>query len=807
MKKLLLLLLLQPVLISYSQLSPLTVEKIMRDPKWMGTSPANLQWTADGKYLLFTWNPEKAAADSIYYITPTAITPRKSTQAFRQTAIADNQIKYNSKRDQYVYVQEGDIFLFSVKTGIRQRVTQTVAVEANPLFSFQDQKIVYLREQNAWAWDVQTGATTQLTNFQTAASPALASRGNQAATADKGNQSGSNRQEKWLQQEALENSVVLQRRKQKKDQADSMVKQFAKEKIVRAIPLDGKTMSLLTISNNGRFISYRLVATAAGKTTIVPSYVTESGFTEDLAARTKVGAPQNTQELFVFDTEKDTVLTVKTDSIPGIRDLPAYLKDYPALYAEKSRNPSLRAVNFINTNWAPTANYAVVEVRAQDNKDRWLLLLDGETGRLSLLDRQSDEAWIGGPSAGGFPVFNSDWVNDELFWFQSEASGYSHLYTINVKTKEKKALTSGNYEVHNTQLSNNKKYFYITTNEVHPGEQHFYRLPVNGGQAERITTLTGSNQVKLSPDEKWIAFLHSYSNKPWELYLQPNQAAGGNAKLKPVQVTTMAQSDEFRSYNWRDPELITFTARDSAKVYARLFRPAQAHASKPAVIFVHGAGYLQNAHKWWSSYFREYMFHNLLADNGYTVLDIDYRGSAGYGRDWRTGIYRYMGGKDLDDIEDGARYLVQQLGVNPQHIGVYGGSYGGFITLMALFTKPRIFGAGAALRPVTDWAHYNHGYTSNILNEPFNDSIAYRRSSPINFASGLQDHLLICHGMIDVNVHFQDVVRLTQRLIELGKDNWELAVYPMEDHAFIEPESWTDEYKRIFRLFETRLKN
>jgi dipeptidyl aminopeptidase/acylaminoacyl peptidase len=464
-------------------------------------------------------------------------------------------------------------------------------------------------------------------------------------------------------------------------------------------------------------------------------------------------------------------------------------------------------VNFINTAWAPTGNYALVEARAQDNKDRWLLLLDGATGHLSVLDRQRDEAWIGGPGTTGLPAFNTGWLNDQTIWFQSEATGYSHLYTLNVLTREKKALTSGNYEVLNAQLSAGKKYFYLTTNEVHPGEQHFYRLPVTGGKAERITTLTGANQVSLSPDEKWLAILYSYSNKPWELYLQQNIPASGNAKKAPaVQITNLAQSEEFKTYNWRDPELITFTARDSARVYARLYRPAQPHANKPAVIFVHGAGYLQNAHKWWSSYFREYMFNNLLADNGYTVLDIDYRGSAGYGRDWRTGIYRYMGGKDLDDIEDGARYLVQKCGVKPQHIGLYGGSYGGFITLMALFKKPAIFEAGAALRPVTDWAHYNHGYTSNILNEPFNDSIAYRRSSPINFAAGLNDHLLICHGMIDINVHFQDVVRLTQRLIELGKDNWELSVYPMEDHGFVEPESWTDEYKRIFRLFETWLK-
>ncbi|OQP62289.1 peptidase S9 [Niastella vici] len=796
MKKLLLLLLLQPVLIAHSQLSPLTVEKIMRDPKWMGTSPANPQWTADGKYLLFNWNPEKANSDSLYYITPAATVPQKSSWAFRQAAITESQIKYNTARDQYVYAWEGDLYLVSVKTGMRRRITQTVATESNPQFSFNDQKVVYQREQNAWAWEIQTGSTTQLTNFQSAAAPASAQRSQK---------SSGNQQEKWLQQEALENSVVLQRRKQKKEQADSMVKQFIKEKIVRAIPLDGKTLSMLTISSNGRFIAYRLNTTATGKTTIVPSYVTESGFTEDLSARAKVGVAQNSQELFVFDTGKDTVFTIKTDSIAGMRDLPDYVKDYPAVYKEMSRNPPLRAVNFASTTWAPAGNYAVVELRSQDSKDRWLLLLEGETGRLSLLNRQRDEAWIGGPSTNGFPANNSGWVNDQTFWFQSESTGYSHLYTINVLTKEIKALTSGNYEVLDAQLSNDKKYFYLTTNEVHPGEQHFYRLPVTGGKAERITTFTGSNQISLSPDEKWIAVLHSYSNKPWELYLQPNTPANNN-RSKPVQITTLGQSEEFRTYPWRDPEVITFTARDSAKVYARLYRPAQPHASKPAVIFIHGAGYLQNAHKWWSMYFREYMFNNLLADNGYTVLDIDYRGSAGYGRNWRTGIYRYMGGKDLDDIEDGARYLVQQCGVDSRHIGLYGGSYGGFLTLMALFTKPTIFVAGAALRPVTDWAHYNHGYTSNILNEPFSDSIAFRRSSPINFAAGLQDHLLICHGMIDVNVHFQDVVRLTQRLIELGKDNWELSVYPMEDHGFIEPESWTDEYKRIFRLFETWLK-
>jgi dipeptidyl aminopeptidase/acylaminoacyl peptidase len=325
-------------------------------------------------------------------------------------------------------------------------------------------------------------------------------------------------------------------------------------------------------------------------------------------------------------------------------------------------------------------------------------------------------------------------------------------------------------------------------------------MPVAGGKRERITSMTGNNEVALSPDEKTVAVRHSYSNRPWDLFIMKNRPGGKATRL------TESQTDEWSSYPWRDPEIITFQAEDGAKVYARLYRPENPSEGGPAVIFVHGAGYLQNVHKWWSSYFREYMFHNLLADNGYTVLDIDYRGSAGYGRDWRTAIYRHMGGKDLSDQVDGARLLVNKYNVDSKRIGIYGGSYGGFITLMAMFKEPGVFAAGGSLRPVTDWAHYNHPYTSNILNIPQADSLAYVRSSPIYHAEGLTGALLICVGMIDTNVHFQDVVRLSQRLIELGKENWEVAIYPLEGHGFRESSSWTDEYRRIFGLFETHLK-
>jgi dipeptidyl aminopeptidase/acylaminoacyl peptidase len=407
-------------------------------------------------------------------------------------------------------------------------------------------------------------------------------------------------------------------------------------------------------------------------------------------------------------------------------------------------------------------------------------------------------------SIGGSPVA---WLPDNRsFLFLSEKSGYMHLYSFDAAAASPSAtpLTSGSWEVTSASLSADRQTVFLTTNEVHPGERHFYTMPAGGGARTKVTSMTGSNDVTMSPDEQALAVVHSYSNTPPELHVMPMTSGAAATRV------TTTPTDEWRAFKWIDPKVVTYKARDGVDVYARLYTPemigARRDRRRPGVVFVHGAGYLQNAHRYWSTYFREYMFHNLLASRGYVVLDPDYRASSGYGRDWRTAIYRHMGGHDLNDVVDAAKFLVDTERVHPQRIGVYGGSYGGFITLMALFTSPDTFAAGAALRPVTDWAHYNHGYTSNILNVPQLDAEAYTRSSPIYFADGLKGRLLIAHGMVDTNVFFQDSVRLAQRLIELRKENWEIAPYPVENHGFTEETSWADEYKRILKLFEETLR-
>lgn len=759
------------------QVAPLSVEKIMRDPKWIGTSPSGLFWGKDSKTLYFSWNPGKAPADSLYYITTENHSPRKTAAAERSSVRQLENGAWNKAHNQYLYNKSGDIYLLNHKTGKETRITNTAEYESGQQFGFNDSRIVYRAGQNLFSWNIATGETEQLTRFVNGNKPG-AQRDNL------------NAQEKWLKDQQLDLIGVLKQRKEKREAAEAFEKTLAKTPSARSLYTEGKSLRSPQLSADGELVAYSLIAYGDDKNTIVPNYVTESGFTTDIPSRSKVGGEGVSKaELYLYDRKRDTVFAVKTDKLPGLTDKAAFLKN------DTSTKAVNRVLEAASITWAPNARYALADIRSADFKDRWLALLDGETGQLKPLDRQRNEAWIGYDLVSDY-----GWLNDNTIWYQSEASGYAHLYTQDVKTGVKKQLTSGQYEVKQASLSEDKKYFYLSTSEIHPGELQFYRMPVNGGKAARITTMEGANEVTLSPDEKWLAIRYSFSNKPWELYVQENKPGS-----KAVQVTTLAQSEEFKSYNWRSPEVITFAARDGANVYARLYVPEAAKKNGAAVIFVHGAGYLQNAHKWWSSYFREYMFHNLLTDMGFTVMDIDYRGSAGYGEAWRTGIYRHMGGKDLTDQVDGAHYLASKYGVNAKRIGIYGGSYGGFITLMAMFTTPDEFAAGAALRSVTDWAHYNHGYTGSILNTPVEDSLSFRQSSPIYFAEGLKGHLLMCHGVVDTNVHFQDIIRLSQRLIELGKNNWELAVYPVEDHGFVEPSSWTDEYKRILKLFTSVL--
>jgi dipeptidyl aminopeptidase/acylaminoacyl peptidase len=773
----------------------LSIDTIMRGPGLAGYTPRAVRWSPDGQQVFFEW---KQYSDPVEENFDTYVVGRDgkglrklSDDEAKQAPPANGE--YTRDRKRAVYTDRGDVFLYDGAAKQRRALTDTNDTESSARFTRDEQRVAFVRGNNLFVLSLKDGSLEQKTNIVTADE-----KGPHVALFEDENK-GRTESQKWVAEEAKKLSDVVARRAAEKKEEDEK-----RKKALAVAPMKlkrGESVSDLRLSPDEKYvIAFIAVEGEDAKRAIVPSYVTDTGYTTDLPARTKVGDAQEASRVASISTTDGKVQWLK-HGLKVVEPVKEAAKEAATTTstteprkveatAEKTETKEApeRDVEMEDLFWSDDGTKAVLPVRAADNKDSWLLALDPATANGRVIAHDHDPAWVhwlSDGSAGFIP-------NSSTVWFLSERSGWLHLYSVPYEGGEPRALTSGKYEVDTVMISGDRKSFFLTTSQESLFERHLYRLPFGGGTPLKLTTTAGWHDATPSPDGTLYADLYSYTNKPTELY------------LNSARVTT-SHAPEFTSYPWLDVPIVQFTARDGKSVPARMYKPDNWNGG-PAVIFVHGAGYLQNVHRGWSNYFREFMFHHLLRDRGYLVLDIDYRASSGYGRDWRTAIYRHMGGVDLDDHVDAAKWLAAEHRVDPKRIGIYGGSYGGFITLMAMFTTPDVFAAGAALRPVTDWAHYNHPYTANILNTPQKDPEAYRRSSPIYFAEGLKGALLMCHGVIDVNVHFQDTVRLAQRLIELRKENWEVAMYPLEDHSFVEPTSWADEYKRVLGLFERELR-
>jgi len=737
----------------------------MRGRQLYGYEPSEIRWSGDGQRIYFQW---KQASDPVIKPEDTYVAERDGSglrKLSESEAKSSPPASGSGTRDKQriVYARDGDIFLYDASSGSTRQLTNTSDSETDPHFTRDEKRVAFTRANNLYAIALDTGSIEELTDVRAAGSLPPAEE-------DKGTAS-----QQALKKEEKDLFDAIRQRAQEREETEAKRK---REHPRKPFTLQtGQTVSALRLTPDGKYVvaSIREPATGA-KRTVVPNFVTESGYTDDITSYEKVGDKRSLVRL--------AILSVDTGEVKWVD------------HGQKSEAAD-REVQLSQPVWSDDGTKAVLNARAVDNKDRWILAVDEDTGKTRVVTHDHDDAWLDGPGARTL-----GWMkNDQDIYFQSERTGFSHLFTVAFSGGDAKALTSGAWEVDSAVLSRDKSRFFLVTDEADPGQQNVYEMSAEGGTRTKLTTLAGGHSFVPSPDGGWFADVFSYTNKPPELYVQETRADAAAKKL------TSSPLPEFWEYPWLDTPIVAFAARDGATVRAHVYKPSNYRKGGPAVLFVHGAGYLQNVDRKWSYYAHEYMFHHLLMERGYLVADVDYRGSAGYGRDWRTAIYRHMGGKDLDDNIDAARWLVSQYGADPKRLGIYGGSYGGFITLMAMFTQPDVFAAGAALRPVTNWANYNDEYTSDILNLPQTDAEAYKRSSPIYFAQGLKGALLICHGMADTNVHFQDTAELVQKLIELRKENWEVAMYPVENHGFVEPSSWADEYKRILDLFEKNLKS
>lgn len=748
----------------------LSIHNIMRAQENVGAAPSQVRWTDDSEWVYFRWRPGGLDWDA-----------ETSTYRVRADGSGLEQLSFEEARDAApliaagdlsadrrwrVSTVSGDIYLVDRQTMQTRRLTHTEDSEGQPLFAADGASVIFRRGSNLFRLGIESGELEQITRISSDPAP--------------GDEDEAEGQEGFLEQQQLELFEHIRRDAERRDRSEERREAADADEPETFHPARNERVQGLAPTRDGAFVLLRAATSAQGTTrTIVPDWVTDDGYTRDINSRAKVGDAQGKSRVGILATATGEITWIEVAPDDYDND------DAPRVFA---------------SGWNDAGTQAFVSAVSFDSKDRWLWSLDAASGERTLLDHLHDDAWVSGPCFGCIGFL----PGTDRVYFVSEESGYAHLYAVNVDGSDKQALTSGDWEVLSVTVPEQRSHFLLRTNEGSPFNEHVFRMEFDGSGRSALTEGDGRFVATPSPNGERFAIVHDIANRPPELFLADADDA---MDMAPV---TDSPTNAWKSFPWIEPEIIRFAAEDGTMVPARIYRPSDtgAEPNGGAVLFVHGAGYLHNVHNYWSSYYREYQFNQFLAAAGYTVLDIDYRGSAGYGAAWRTGIYRWMGGKDLSDQVDGARWLVANEGVDAARIGLYGGSYGGFITLMGLFTAPDTFKSGAALRSVTDWAHYNNGYTSNILNLPQDDEEAYEQSSPIYFAENFQpnQHLVMLHGMVDTNVHFSDVVRLTQRLIELGKENWELAVYPVESHGFIEPASWTDEYRRIFELFERTLR-
>ncbi len=826
-----------------------TLELIMADPDWIGNPPER-PYFADNGQSIFYWQkrPGEEQRDLVEIdltgrlLRTVALTDLGSVDAPGGAFSPDHKRK--------VFSREGDLFVRDLTTGALQQLTRTLEAEREPRFMADGHRIAFRRGDALFVRDLEGGLEVQ---------PAELVLGEDPAAKKPAEDFLSRQQERLFE--------FIREGQKKKDAARDRDLAERRADPTRVPPpfYLGKDVEVrgqaLSPSGDWLLVALGKKDENLGKQDKMASWVTASGYVEVRDVRPKVGTAEGVSErLLLLDLVRHESHELSLAELPGIKDDPlASLREKaeeakkahqqsaskleeedlppevvpvapprtgledegggeeppaapapagetaaaeapPAAEAKEEAEKKPRPVSFRDLQWNDDGSRVVVSIFSLDNKDRWLAAVDLDAKRLVPVHHLHDEAWLG-------------WDFDELGWmpdgrslyYLSEETGYSQLYLAPIADGPEaphRRLTQGDSLVSNVQPSRDGAMLYYTANAGDPGVYEAWRVAVATGEAEQLTNLGGINEWVLSPDEKHLVVSHSEATRPPELYLQ---RAEPGATASPL---THTVSETFAAIDWTAPEFVTVPSTHGARpIHSRLYLPRERRPGpQPAVLFVHGAGYLQNAHQGWSDYFREFMFHSFLTRHGYTVLDMDYRASAGYGRDWRTAIYRQMGTPELEDLEDGVAWLVASHGVDPQHVGVYGGSYGGFMTLMALFKRPGLFAAGAALRPVTDWAHYNHGYTSAILNTPEIDPEAYQRSSPIEFADGLDDPLLICAPMQDDNVFFQDTVRLAQKLIELEKQDWDVAIFPVEPHGFRVPSSWLNEYRRIWKLFEREVR-
>jgi dipeptidyl-peptidase 4 len=445
----------------------------------------------------------------------------------------------------------------------------------------------------------------------------------------------------------------------------------------------------------------------------------------------------------------------------------------------------------VRVNWLGDGSSIAIEKMNRNQDHLTLLFADAVTGKSDVIFEEKSPTWINDTYAKYF------YEKKRQFLWGSEKDGHMHLYLYNVDGSPIRRLTGGNWEVIDLAGVDEKSgRVYFTANQGDILQQHLYRVDQDGKNMKRITTEEGTHDVAMSPDHKYYIEKFSSATKP-------TRASVCDVNGQRLFDLGDQSAGQFATLQLPAPEFGTVQKNGLAFNY-RMVRPLNFDPTKkyPVIVYVYGGPHAQMVKKNWT---RNDLYTRWLTEQGYIVFSLDNRGSFGKGKAWEEPLLKRMGKIELDDQMAGVDFLKAQPYVDPDRIGIWGWSYGGYMTLEALFNRADVFKAGVAVAPVTDWRLYDSIYTERYMKLPKDNEDGYKASAPLNDVDGYKGRLLLMHGDADDNVHMQNSVSLVRALINAGRD-FDYMVYPQKEHGISGSADRVFLYRKMSEFFDRNLK-
>lgn len=426
----------------------------------------------------------------------------------------------------------------------------------------------------------------------------------------------------------------------------------------------------------------------------------------------------------------------------------------------------------VRVTWTPDGKRVVYQAQNREQTFLDLNFADAGDGKSNTIIHETSKAWVGIND-------NPNFLKDGSFLWQSERNGWDHFYYYSADGKLLRQVTDGRWEVSSFEkLDEDNGLLYFTATEHSPIAPQAYRVKLDGTGLNRVTTAEGSHKVVISPASNLFVDSWSDINTPTQTRLYDT-----NGKL--VRVITENKVEALKQYKLGTAEFLQVKTRDGFDMEAMMIKPPDFDPGRkyPVLEFTYSGPHAPQVRNGWGA--ATYLWHQLLAEKGYIIWICDNRTASGKGLESTWPVYKNFGELELRDLEDGVAWLKSQPYVDGSRIGIWGWSYGGFMTSYAL-THSQNFKVGIAGGTVSDWRNYDSVYTERYMQTPQNNPEGYKKSSPVNFAKDLHGKLLLIHGAMDDNVHVQNTVQFAYELQKAGKQ-FQLMLYPKSRHGVTDP--------------------